>query len=921
MAAKRNRKVAPKGAPREPVDRVIPSEARRCVTIFGGGIAGLTAAQELVERRFTVQVWEPKTDARRPDAGCDIGGMARTQWCGAPWPVKQKFEGIPEWKERRSQNIKYVPHVFYVGETKKVSLAFGLNGQMGVKAAVKQLIDFIHDDPEIEYLYSEVQYRRQSQTAFAAIESKALEENKGGAPPDVFFLNLLEPFYQFVDEEMATNVEISKLELDPDYKWHAKATITFTDQPGRSAHAATEASRNGKNDKKSARGERSKQRLADGKTPGHREVVVGVALLDGFPDGVPAEYTTRFSFRTRQHWLPGEHGFRVFPGFYSHVFDTMKRTPILGSTPKSTVGAAQERSVTVNASRDKYVETGRTAYDNIRSTTKIILGLRAQRDREGRARAPGPFVGSLFAPASLEDVRKWLGAFFGKTNPTAGLDEPQGFGVTSRDMARCQVQILKYMTSCDARRKEYEHMTWMEFLGGQEAFSEEFIEMMNEWPEALIAMDAKTVDARSQGSALIQFLLDGVRPAGFREGTLVGPTNEAWLDPWRLYLEAQGVEFIHGELKGFTKLSSDEGTVVWPEVACYEPRYLQEDGHPYLMPGYFVLALPVEEARAMAKAYVDLRPSLKKAGVLGDLAQLDAFEIPTGKSLNKPRPDGPLRHMVGIQYYFDEEIAWFDGHGYFPNSEWGLTAISQVRFWQDRPDWEHGYRGVLSVIFSLTKEGNPDTAWTSPPPDIAKRVWAQIKESFPNAPEPRYWHLDDNFQYDPKSGGYVNASPYLINLPGGWDGRPGRLRTDPTEPDPGYAVEDGIVLAGTHMKTHMRLTTMEAANESARHAVNGILAVEDFARDAWCEIFPLEDREVDDFMILKELDAELYSRGLDHFVDVLNLPELSSHLLRGGRKDPFDGLGVLGLVGDLLQRYGGEAISAIANEVKKGAGR
>src|SRR6516165_9937319 len=28
-----------------------------------------------------------------------------------------------------------------------------------------------------------------------------------------------------------------------------------------------------------------------------------------------------------QHRVPGEHGFRFFPGFYKHVIDTMRRTP------------------------------------------------------------------------------------------------------------------------------------------------------------------------------------------------------------------------------------------------------------------------------------------------------------------------------------------------------------------------------------------------------------------------------------------------------------------------------------------------------------------------------------------------------------------------------------------------------------------
>jgi len=27
-------------------------------------------------------------------------------------------------------------------------------------------------------------------------------------------------------------------------------------------------------------------------------------------------------------WVPGEHGFRFFPGFYKHVIDSMRRTPV-----------------------------------------------------------------------------------------------------------------------------------------------------------------------------------------------------------------------------------------------------------------------------------------------------------------------------------------------------------------------------------------------------------------------------------------------------------------------------------------------------------------------------------------------------------------------------------------------------------------
>src|SRR5262245_61287867 len=33
------------------------------------------------------------------------------------------------------------------------------------------------------------------------------------------------------------------------------------------------------------------------------------------------------------HYLPGEHGFRFFPGFYKHVVDTMARIPSFDGRP------------------------------------------------------------------------------------------------------------------------------------------------------------------------------------------------------------------------------------------------------------------------------------------------------------------------------------------------------------------------------------------------------------------------------------------------------------------------------------------------------------------------------------------------------------------------------------------------------------
>jgi hypothetical protein len=880
-------------------------KAPKCVTIFGGGVAGLTAAHELVERNFRVQVWEPNVDPRAPDGGPDVGGMARTQWARVPWgetkvlgqaEEQPKAEEQRDWKPLQTANIVPLPLIIYStlddtgGEVAAPAFAFGPQGVASPEDAMFDVLELLRKTPTIEAVYCEIQRRlaRNQDLDEAAVDQGVQ-----------YFRNLIEKVSQRAE---------GRSSLPPpgpcktDYSWQRYVKLHLHESQDPSSKS--------------------------------RDINVYIVPLDGFPEDAPPEFTYRVAFRVRERWLPGEHGFRFFPSFYKHVFDTMNRTPILEPVAKSLVGAAQERSVTVNAQGERLVETGRTAFDNLRSLSQTAFGLQAGQP---------PVVLSRFAPASMEQIRGWLRLFFGKaadqgdrsgdssTKPTE--PGPYGLGCTARDAARFELKVLQYLTSCEERRGDYEQMTWLQFLGGTDAYSPAFVKMVEAWPEALVAMDAKTIDARSHGSALMQFMLDNMRPPGYRDGTLVGPTSDAWFKPWRTYLEAQGVEFISGKLKGFTSVNVEtdgkNARIVWPDVECYEPRYpvaTESDGtrsrgaQPGLMPGYFVLALPVIEAKAMAQAYI----TAKEGAGLGtvdegsDLSLLARLPLPADP--NVPKPDGQLRHMIGIQYYFDEDISWLDGHVVFLNSEWRVSGISQDHFWRDRPDWEHGYRGILSTIFSVTTDGEPNDSWGIPPEKIAANVWTQASRDLLKVPNPVAWHIDDGFKWDErmvwfgtnkqgqlerKTGGYTNDTPYQINLPGLWESRPGKLPLSrDLKPWDGYEVEDGIVLAGTYTKTYTRITSMEAANESARHAVNGILhdvQKTTHEEQSYCSIWPLEDREVDDFCILKELDQELYRRGLDHFVEILELDELSAHVLRGGARDPFDMMGALRGIGRLLR--------------------
>jgi hypothetical protein len=173
-------------------------------------------------------------------------------------------------------------------------------------------------------------------------------------------------------------------------------------------------------------------------------------------------------------------------------------------------------------------------------------------------------------------------------------------------------------------------------------------------------------------------------------------------------------------------------------------------------------------------------------------------------------------------------------------------------------------------------------AWQCTPRQIAREVWRQIADTFfdqKKPPErPLYYHLDDNIVFDRKTKRPArNASLMLINRTGRFDERPGVF--DGGESN--YHLHNGqLVFAGTYLKTYTRLTSMEAANESARHAVSAILRHAEFQGDHPKTWNP-EDYEFPDLRWLVDLDAGLYAKDLPHVLDALGTPATLLGLAKG----------------------------------------
>ena len=705
---------------------------RTKVAVFGAGIAGLTAAHELVDRGFDVIVFEQTPPVPPIESFCGIGGMARTQLGRVEKPGKEPpgpdrmrptepvvdLGGTPVWFDPASarldatarRTLDAIAGILIAHDWIRHVLIRGWTAEVGAPATTNPI-------DRIDYRRADAVRRYLERAGVAADRLKA--EGWG---------------FGWSDE------------------------VNHTDR-GRS----------------------------------YVDLVI------------------------QEDLVPGEHGFRFFPAFYRHVFNTMLRIPI--PEPGGT-GAP-------------YIETGRTVLDNVIATHSQGVNFEDRKSFVLPRRPMNSFQESF-------DVVKYA---------------YEAMGFTTSDVQRLGTKLFKYATSCSARRRdEYENISWWDFVEG-DRYRERFSRYIDSAPQLLVAMRAKVSDARTIGNIAVQLMLDPFRGQGRTDGTLNAPTTLAWFDPWFRYLTNQGVTFQNATLVTFDRLGGRlRPRIRYPsgKMACLD------------MFRYHVVALSPQAAQEV------VRTANLKGGDFDKIRSLDLGD-PTRKD-----PGGIVDHLSGIQYYFRSDVKFVPGHTVFPDSAWGLSAIAQPQFWtRPRGSWD-GYLGLISVDIGNWHAESPVTkkcAWDSTKQEIAEEVWRQIRATLPETarvPEPILYHLDDNIEFatdGPRAGLPVkNATPLVINRTGRFDDRPGT-------PCHYQIHEDSIVFAGTYMQTYTRMTTMEAANESGRHAVNAILKAEEFAGDR-CMIADPEQFEIEDLKWLVEIDHGLWELGLPHFLDILRVEEL-----------------------------------------------
>src|SRR4051812_20459409 len=251
-----------------------------------------------------------------------------------------------------------------------------------------------------------------------------------------------------------------------------------------------------------------------------------------------------------RHALPGEHGFRFFPGFYHHVPDTMRRTP----SPGTPTGVHDNRGA---AGSGKWLRAGDRP-------DGFVFGI-----------GPDPQQA-----ATVDGLRR---------NLTSMLS---GHEVPPHELAYFVERLMVFVTSCDERKfGQWEHVSWWDFVkaeGKSQAYKKEIAAGLTRNVVAAKEKVASTRTIGHMGEAFVWNIM-GRGNDGAPDRVLNLPTNEAWIDPWVIHLRSLGVKLSVG--RTVEGLEVEGGRVAAARI------HDSENGRHRVTADWFVMAMPVERAR------------------------------------------------------------------------------------------------------------------------------------------------------------------------------------------------------------------------------------------------------------------------------------------------------------------------------------
>ncbi len=416
--------------------------------------------------------------------------------------------------------------------------------------------------------------------------------------------------------------------------------------------------------------------------------------------------------------LPGEHGFRFFPGFYHHVPDSMRRIP--------------------------YGKNANGVWDNLVDTSE-------GKSVRANGRPDALFLGMLynppeaFSPQGLQNIlveeivkQKWL--------------PPHEAGYLVE-------RLMVFLTSCDERRfGEWENVAWWKFIGAAERSEEYQRVAARGLTRSLVAAKETVASTRTIGNMAEAFVMNILQRGndGALDRVLDAPTNEAWIRPWVRMLRRMGVRFHMGQAA--TRLHVDRrGRIAAATVTDRRGRRRRVEA------SWFVSAMPAERVRRLLSRKVIAQDP--------DLARIRELKtdwmVGAQFYLRKPVDithghvtfvDAPwaLTALTQAQFWGERNFAADYGDG---------KAVDSLSV--DISDWD-----TPGILY-----GKPAKRCTRP--QIKREVWAQMKahledrgDSYLPSGILHSWHLDPGIRWNRKRKRNTNQTPLLVNTVGSWNDRP-----------------------------------------------------------------------------------------------------------------------------------------------------
>jgi uncharacterized protein with NAD-binding domain and iron-sulfur cluster len=409
--------------------------------------------------------------------------------------------------------------------------------------------------------------------------------------------------------------------------------------------------------------------------------------------------------------LPGEHGFRFFPGFYRHIVDTMARIPF----------------------------GDRTVADNLVDTTQVHLA------RFGK---PPVFYPARF-PQTAQEIRLALRFVIGLL--TADLDIPP---VETALFAERMFQIVS--SSPERRLAEYEKIGWRDFVQADQhslAYQNFFA---NGFTRSLVAAKAQRASTRTIGDIFVQMILSALTPPKTADRLLNGPTNDVWINPWLSYLRAKGVAY-HFDAQ-VVDITCERGMI--RSATVVEKGVRRE-----VSGDYFIAALPVERLAGLTT------PEMEAADpALGKLPELSDYVEWMNGIMFYLKEDRPLVHGHSIYLDTPWALTSVSQAQFWPDYDLSTYGDGQVRGILSVciSDWDvEGLNGKQAD--DCTREEIRAEVWEQLKRSVNVGGQEVLRDDLLH-----YWFLDpDILDTDPVVPGYeTNAEPLLVNYVDTWRLRP-----------------------------------------------------------------------------------------------------------------------------------------------------